>query len=83
GFIIADQAPALLDMAAIRNTNTKIIMRLPDFSDRELVGKSANLDEDQIVELAKLPKGVAALYQNEWIEPVLCKIEKFYGRVRE
>lgn len=83
GFIIADQAPALLDMAAIRNTNTKIIMRLPDFSDRELVGKSANLDEDQIVELAKLPKGVAALYQNEWIEPVLCKIEKFDGRVRE
>ena len=42
GFIIADQAPALLDMAVIRNTNTKIIMRLPDFSDRELVGKSAN-----------------------------------------
>lgn len=83
GFIIADQAPALLDMAAIRNTNTKIIMRLPDFSDRELVGKSANLNEDQIVELAKLPKGVAALYQNEWIEPVLCKIEKFDGRIRE
>lgn len=26
GFIIADQAPAMLDMAAIRNTNTKIIM---------------------------------------------------------
>ena len=83
GFIIADQAPALLDMAAIRNTNTKIIMRLPDFSDRELVGKSANLNDDQIIELAKLPKGVAALYQNEWIEPILCKIEKFDGKVRE
>ncbi len=83
GFIIADQAPALLDMAVIRNTNTKIIMRLPDFSDRELVGKSANLNDDQIIELAKLPKGVAALYQNEWIEPVLCKIEKFNGKVRE
>ena len=36
GFIIADQAPGLLDMAAIRNTNTKIIHRLPDLSDREL-----------------------------------------------
>lgn len=76
GFIIADQAPALLDMAAIRNTNTKIIMRLPDQSDRELVGKSANLAEDQITELAKLPCGVAAVYQNEWIQPVLCKINK-------
>ena len=48
GFIIADQAPGLLDMAVIRNTNTKIIMRLPDESDRQLVGKAAGLNDDQI-----------------------------------
>ncbi len=77
GFIIADQAPALLDMAVIRNTNTKIIMRLPDQDDRELVGKAANLNNDQIAELAKLPRGVAAVYQNEWVEPVLCKVSHF------
>lgn len=76
GFIIADQAPGLLDMAAIRNTNTKIIHRLPDFSDRELAGRAANLNDQQIVELARLPKGVAAIYQNDWVEPVLCKIAK-------
>ena len=52
-------------------------MRLPDFSDRELVGKSANLNDDQITELAKLPCGVAAVYQNEWIQPVLCKVDRF------
>ncbi len=75
GFVIADQAPALLDMSVIRNTNTKIIMRLPDKDDRELVGKAANLNEDQIIELAKLPCGVAAVYQNEWVEPVLCKVQ--------
>ena len=77
GFIIADQAPGLLDMSAIRNTNTKIIMRLPDLSDRELVGKAANLNDDQINELAKLPRGVAAIYQNEWIQPVLCKVDRY------
>lgn len=77
GFIIADQAPALLDMAVIRNTNTKIILRLPDQSDRELVGKAANLNDDQITELAKLPRGVAAVYQNEWVEAVLCKVNEF------
>lgn len=77
GFIIADQAPGLLDMAVIRNTNTKIIMRLPDLSDRELVGKAANLNDSQIAELAKLPQGVAAIYQNEWIQPVLCKVEEY------
>ena len=76
GFIIADQAPGLLDMAAIRNTNTKIIHRLPDLSDRELAGRAANLNDQQIVELARLPKGVAAIYQNDWVEPVLCKIAK-------
>lgn len=77
GFIIVDQAPGLLDMSAIRNTNTKIIMRLPDHSDRELVGRAANLNDDQITELAKLPCGVAAVYQNEWIQPVLCKVDEF------
>lgn len=74
GFIIADQSPGLLDMSVIRNTNTKIIMRLPDFEDRNLVGKSANLSEEQIKELAKIPTGVAAVYQNNWLEPVLCKV---------
>lgn len=77
GFIIADQAPALLDMSAIRNTNTKIILRLPDQSDRELVGKAAGLNNDQILELAKLNIGVAAVYQNNWLESVLCKINRF------
>jgi hypothetical protein len=77
GFIIADQSPGLLDMSVIRNTNTKIILRLPDDSDRQLVGKAASLNEDQIIELAKLQQGVAAIYQNDWIQPILCKVQKF------
>lgn len=79
GFIIADQAPGLMDPAVIRNTNTKIIMRLPDEGDRELVGKAAALNDDQIIELSKLPLGVAAVYQNDWLEPVLCRIKRFEG----
>lgn len=79
GFVIADQSPGLLDMSVIRNTNTKIILRLPDFSDRELVGKAAGLTDNQIVELAKLEKGVAAISQSDWLEPVLCKIDKYEG----
>lgn len=77
GFIIADQAPGLMDPAVTRNTNTKIILRLPDKSDRELVGRAASLNDDQIVELSKLPVGVAAVYQNDWLEPVLCKVDLF------
>lgn len=79
GFIIADQSPAAVDASAIRNTNTKIIMRLPDESDRRLAGKSVALKDEQLDEIAKFPKGVAVVYQNDWLEPVLCKIHKFPG----
>ena len=83
GFIIADQSPSAVDISAIRNTNTKIIMRLPDETDRRLAGKSAALKEEQLDEIAKLPKGVAVVYQNDWLEPVLCKVNKFNGKEAE
>lgn len=76
GFVIADQAPGLLDASVIRNTNTKIVLRLPEGGDRELVGGSEALTDAQVAELARLPRGVAAVYQNDWIEAVLCKIDK-------
>lgn len=79
GFIIADQSPSAVDISAIRNTNTKIIMRLPDESDRRLAGKAASLKDEQLDEIAKLPKGVAVVYQNDWLEPVLCKVSKYRG----
>ncbi|WP_051598491.1 helicase HerA domain-containing protein [Selenomonas ruminantium] len=74
GFIIADQSPGLLDLSVIRNTNTKIILRLPELSDRELVGAAAGLNASQIEEIVKLEKGVAAVSQIDWLEPVLCQI---------
>lgn len=79
GFIIVDQSPGAVDVSAIRNTNTKIIMRLPDEQDRRMSGKSAGLKEEQLDEIAKLPKGVAVVYQNNWVEPVLCQIQKYRG----
>ena len=80
GFIIVDQSPSAVDISAIRNTNTKIIMRLPDEADRRLAGKAAGLKDEQLDEIAKLPKGVAVVYQNDWVDPVLCKIQKYKGQ---
>lgn len=77
GFVIADQAPGLLDPAVIRNTNTKVAFRLPDYEDRLLVGKAENLSDAQIDELARLPTGCAAVYQSNWQEAVLCQTSKF------
>jgi hypothetical protein len=76
GFIIADQSPNAVDISAIRNTNTKIIMRLPETEDRKTAGKASAMKDNQIDEIAKLPTGVAVVYQNNWEEPVLCKITK-------
>jgi len=82
GFIIADQAPGLLDMSVIRNTNTKIILRLPDMEDRVLVGRAAALNDSRIEELSRLRTGVAAIYQNNWEEAVLCKISRAESKER-
>jgi len=80
GFIIVDQSPNAVDISAIRNTNTKIIMRLPEENDRRVTGKSAAMKDDQLDEIAILPTGVAVVYQNDWESPVLCKIERFDGQ---
>lgn len=86
GFIIADQSPGLLDASVLRNTNTKIILRLPEGGDRELVGNTIGLTKKQAYELSRLKTGCAVLYQKDWLEAVLCCIdraahpEKFYQR---
>lgn len=76
GFVIVDQSPTSVDKAAIKNTNTKIVMRLPGEDDRKVSGKAAGMNDKQIDEIAKLPTGVAVVYQNDWVSPVLCKIDR-------
>lgn len=76
GIIIADQSPEAVDNSAVKNTNTKIILRMPDYDDRMKIGKSCGLTEKQIQEIAKLETGVAVVYQGNWESAVLCKISK-------
>ncbi|MBR3224418.1 MAG: ATP-binding protein [Atopobiaceae bacterium] len=76
GFVIVDQSPSSVDIAAIKNTNTKIILRTPEANDRIAVGRSVGLTDAQVDEIAKLPSGVAVVYQNNWISPVLAMIDK-------
>ena len=77
GFIIADQSPSMLDLATIRNTNTKIIMALPEKDDRETAGKSIGLDDKHIEEISKLKTGEAIVYQSGWEEAVKAKISLY------
>ena len=81
GFIIVDQSPSSVDIAAIKNTNTKIVLRTPEANDREAVGRSMGLTPNQVNEIAKLPSGVAVVYQNNWVSPVLTMVDK--AKVKE
>lgn len=80
GFIIADQSPSLLDRSAISNTNTKIVMNLPNRLDREIVANSIVLTEQQTNELSKLKTGIAVVYQRGWEEPVQCLISRYENK---
>lgn len=82
GFVIVDQAPNLLDTAVIRNTNTKIVLRLPEKTDREVTGGAMALNDAQMEELSRLPTGMAVVYQNNWQEAVLCQLPRYepFGR---
>lgn len=77
-FIIVDQSPSMLDSAAIRNTNTKIVLSLPDTEDRKVAGGSMSLSDEQIDEIALQNQGEAIVYQNHWAEPVQCKVALFH-----
>ena len=77
GFIIADQSPGELDAAAIKNTSTKIIMRLQEAADQSAVGAALGLTEIQMAELYRLDKGAALIHQEGWSEPVLTKIHNY------
>lgn len=77
GFLIVDQSPGAVDISAIKNTNTKIIMHLPDHDDSTAVGKAVGLTDEQIDEISKLGTGEAIITQNNWLEAVMSKID-FY-----
>lgn len=76
GFIIVDQSPTAVDISAIKNTNTKIVMRLPERADFETIGNAFALDEDQIREISRLRRGAAIVSQMGWLEPVMVAVDR-------
>ena len=76
GFIIVDQSPGAVDISAIKNTNTKIVMRLPEQHDCETVGSAMGLDDRQKIEIAKLPPGHALVMQDGWMGAVMVRVNK-------
>jgi len=59
GLVIADQTPADLVPAVIKNTNTKILHCLHSLDDRRSAGGAAGLNESQLAALGGLPRAEA------------------------
>ena len=77
GIIVADQIASKLHADVIKNTNVKIIHRTMDLEDRNVVGKSVNLNEDQILDIAELKKGEAIVHNRDVHQAFLVKIDEF------
>ena len=81
GFIIVDQSPSAIDESAIRNTNTKIVMNLPDGEDCLIAGRAMSLTKDkQISKLSRLATGEAVVWQRGWNEAVLALVDEMSER---
>jgi hypothetical protein len=77
GLIIAEQIPGRLAEDALKNTNTKIVHRLPGQDDREAVGSTMNLGEEQASFLTKLPAGQAAFFREGYERPTFVTVPNY------
>ncbi len=82
GFMIIDQSPGAVDEAALKNTAIKIVMRIPEKKDCEAIGSTLSLKENQILELSRFDKGVAAVFHEGWEETVLGKMGKIWSKTK-
>ncbi len=74
GLIIAEQIPSKLVPDVIKNTAVKIVHRLPAADDRESVGATMNLTEEQSAYLVTLPPGQAAVHADGMDYPLLTQM---------
>lgn len=81
GLIVISGSVMTTDVTIIKNTNNKIIYRLTNEEEGRIAGKSIGLNDLQIEELAKLKNGISVVYQNEWIQPVLCQVNRHYVKI--
>jgi hypothetical protein len=80
GLIIAEQIPAKLVPDVIKNTAVKIVHRLPAADDRQAVGATMNLTEDQSAYLVTLTPGEAAVFTDGMDYPLLTRMPDGTGR---
>jgi hypothetical protein len=72
--IIVDQIPSKLIPDVLRNTDVKITHRLVDKEDRQILGATMNLDEEQLQDLARTEPGHASIYFSGLRKPLRIQV---------
>lgn len=69
GLIIADQSPRKVTSDVVALTDIKMVFRLVESADKQIIGDSTNMTETQVQRMAKLKPGEAFLFFNKLDEP--------------
>ncbi len=69
GLIIADQSPRKVSTDVVALTDMKMVFRLVESADKQIIGDSTNMSETQIQRMSKLKPGEAFLFFNKLEEP--------------
>jgi hypothetical protein len=77
GILIAEQIPSKLAQDAIKNTNLKIMHRIVAKDDRDLMGDTMNLNEQQNKFISIMAKGEAAVFSEGFNEPFLVMVSHY------
>ncbi|EIC19463.1 ATP-binding protein [Thiorhodovibrio frisius] len=77
GLIVVDQIPSKLTQDVIKNTNMKIVHRTLAKDDRDYVGSTMNLTDEQSRELSLLGVGQAVLHREGMDKAFLVQIDSF------
>ena len=75
GLIVAEQIPTKIIPDVCKNTSLKIMHRLPAADDREFVGATMNLGEEQSSYVVGLRQGWAAVFTDGMDAPLLVSID--------
>lgn len=74
--IIADQIPDKMTPEVLKNTNTKIVHKLFARDDKDAIGDTMALSDDQKAFLSKLPTGRAIIFSQGWTKALQVKVNK-------
>lgn len=69
GIVIADQSPRKVSTDVVALTDMKVVFRLVESTDKQIIADSTNMSEAQIQRMSKLKPGEAFLFFNKLDEP--------------